>query len=100
MEKNTGTLNDPAFELENKNYSEYEIHSIVDIVIPVPLFFADNDGDGDLDIFAISQNSPVESNNFQRYKTTTVNNVFGLDHFALITIILVLIIILLLIAIL
>lgn len=98
--KNIGTLNEPDFKLENKNYSEYEIHSIVDIIIPVPLFFADKDGDGDLDLFAISKDNPEVSNNFQSYKATTIDNAFDLDHYTLITISLVLIAVILLIAIL
>ena len=88
------------FKLENKNYSEYEIHSIVDIIIPVPFFFADKDGDGDLDLFAISKDNPDGSNNFQSYKATTIDNAFDLDQYTLITIILVLIVVILLIAIL
>ena len=98
--KNIGTLNEPEFKLENKNYSEYEIHSIVDINIPVPLFFADNDGDGDLDLFAISKVNLDEATNSFSYEATTVENAFDLDHYTLITIVLVLIIIILLIAIL
>ncbi|MBC8490257.1 MAG: VCBS repeat-containing protein [Bacteroidetes bacterium] len=98
--KNIGTLNEPDFKLENRNYSEYEIHSIVDIIIPVPLFFADRDGDGDMDLFAISKDNPEESNNFQSYKATSIENTLDLDHYTLITIILVLIAVILLIAIL
>ena len=98
--KNIGTLNEPDFKLENLNYSEYEIHSIVDIIIPVPLFFADKDGDGDLDLFAITKNNQEEINNIRSYKATTIENAFDLDHYTLITIILVLIVVILLIAIL
>jgi len=97
--KNIGSLNEPEFKLENKNYSEYEIHSIVDISIPLPLFFADNDGDGDLDLFAISKVNLDEAANSFSYKATTIENAVDLDHYTLITIILVLLIIVLLIAI-
>ncbi len=91
--KNTGTLTEPFFVLENKNFDNYEMNSFIPNGIPMPVFLADKDGDGDSDIFGIAKED-------SKYKVAYAENAFDFDHYTLITIILVLLIIVLLIAIL
>lgn len=90
--KNTGTLEKPFFVLENKKFDNYEMNSFLPNGIPIPVFFADKDGDGDSDMFGI-----VKSNN--EYKAAVAENSFSISDGTLITIILVLVIIVLVIAI-
>lgn len=91
--KNTGSLTEPFFVLENKNFDNYEMNSFIPNGIPIPVFLADKDGDGDSDVFGITKED-------SKYKAVYAENAFELDHYTLITIILVLLIIVLLIAIL
>lgn len=91
--KNTGTLEQPVFVLENKNYDSYKVSSLLPAGLPVPVFFADNDGDNDKDVFGI-----VKENS--KYNVLFIENTMDLDHYTLITIILVLVIVLLLVLIL
>ncbi|MBK7159214.1 MAG: hypothetical protein WBQ38_01175 [Ignavibacteria bacterium] len=91
--KNTGSLTEPFFVLENKNFDNYEMNSFIPNGIPIPVFLADKDGDGDADIFGITKED-------SKYKAAYAENAFDFDHYTLITIILVLLIIVLLIAIL
>ncbi len=91
--KNTGTLEKPEFVLENKKFDNYEMNTLLPAGIPVPVFLADADSDSDLDIFGIA-----ERNN--KYQAMYAENTMDLDHYTLITIILVLVIVALLIAIL
>ena len=91
--KNTGKLTEPFFVLENRNFDNYEMNSFIPNGIPIPVFFADKDGDGDSDIFGITRED-------SKYKVAYAENAFDFDHYTLITIILVLLIIVLLIAIL
>jgi len=86
--KNTGTLESPSFVLENKNYDNYEINSFFIKGLPIPVFFADRDGDNDKDVFGIIK----EKNN---YKVMFIENTEQLDHYTLITVILILLIVLL-----
>ena len=90
--KNTGTLEKPFFVLENKKFDNYEMNSFLPNGIPIPVFFADKDGDGDSDMFGI-----VKSNN--EYKAAVAENSLSISDGTLITIILVLVIIVLVIAI-
>lgn len=86
--KNTGTLESPAFTLEDKNFDNYVVNSIMPTGLPVPVFFADKDGDRDKDLFGIVQEN-------SKYDVLYIENTMALDHYTLITIILVLVIILL-----
>lgn len=85
--KNTGTLEAPVFVLENKNFDKYEVHSFLPNGFPVPVFFADRDGDNDKDVFGI-----VKEN--KKYDVVYIENTMDLDQYTLITVILVLIIVL------
>ena len=98
--KNTGTLDKPLFVLENKHYDSYTEASFLKTGMPMPVFFADKDGDGDLDLFAVKDmgfNTVTQQN---EYKVYAEENAFDLDTGTLITIILVLVIVILLLAIL
>ena len=98
--RNTGTLDKPEFELENKHYDSYKEASFLKTGMPMPVFFADKDGDGDLDLFAVRDmgfNTLTQQNDYNVY---TAENAFDLDTGTLITIILILVIVLLLLAIL
>lgn len=88
--KNTGTLEKPEFTLENRNFDNYEINSFFPDGIPIPVFFADRDGDKDDDVFGIVRD---ESKNEVVY----IENTMQLDHYTLITVILVLVIVLLIV---
>lgn len=90
--KNTGSLEKPDFVLEDKNFDNYEMRSIFPVSIPFPVFMADRDGDKDKDIFGI-----VERNN--KSEIVYAENTMDLDHYTLITIILVLLIVVLVLAI-
>jgi hypothetical protein len=98
--RNIGTLDKPNFVLENKNYDSYKEASFLKTGMPMPIFFADKDGDGDLDMFAISEKgyNPLTQQN--EYKVYAAENALDLDTGTLITIILILVIVLLLLAIL
>lgn len=97
---NIGTVDNPEFELAKKNFDKYEIHSLLKGGIPMTVFFADNDGDGDKDIFGVYKDGFDVKSGIQKYNVTYAENSFELDHYTLITIILVLLIVVLLIAIL
>ena len=88
------------FVLENKHYDSYTEASFLKTGMPMPVFFADKDGDGDLDLFAVKDmgfNTVTQQN---EYKVYAEENAFDLDTGTLITIILVLVIVILLLAIL
>jgi hypothetical protein len=98
--KNVGTLDKPEFVLENKHYDSYKEASFLKTGMPMPVFFADKDGDGDLDLFAVKDmgfNTVTQQND---YKVYAEENALDMDTGTLITIILVLVIVLLLLAIL
>ena len=98
--KNTGSLQEPVFVLENKNYDSYDAVFFVKAEISDPMFFADMDSDDDLDMFVIKDkeyNADLQKTN---YRVAAAENVLGLDTGTLITIILVLIIVILVLAIL
>ena len=98
--KNTGSLEEPFFILEDKNYENYDLSTFFPKSLMVPVFFADKDGDNDVDIFAIVKNGYDSKTFQQRYEPMYAENTMDLDHYTLITIILVLIIIALLLVIL
>ncbi len=87
--RNTGTLEAPVFVLENKHFDHYQVNSFLPSGMPLPVFFADKDGDNDLDVFGIVKE---KENN---YKVVYVENIADIDNYTLITIILVLLIVLL-----
>ncbi len=98
--KNTGSNDLPVFILENKNYEKYSQALFVEPKMPYPLFFADQDGDGDLDLFAVKDKQFSNVKQQYEYNVSGAENTLGLDTGTLITIILVLVIVLLLLAIL
>ncbi len=98
--KNTSSLEKPIFVLENKNYDSYKEASFLKTGMPMPVFFADNDGDGDLDMFAVKEKGYNSLTQQNEYKVYSAENSLDLDTGTLITIILVLVIVLLLLAIL
>jgi hypothetical protein len=98
--RNTGTLEQPEFILENKHYDSYKEASFLKTGMPMPIFFADKDGDGDLDLYAVKETGFNTLTQQNEYKVYTAENAFDMDTGTLITIILVLVIVLLLLAIL
>ncbi|RPI18938.1 MAG: VCBS repeat-containing protein [Ignavibacteriae bacterium] len=97
--KNTGTLEQPVFVLENKHYDKYNVPAILN-GLPMPVFFADKDGDGDLDMFAVKEKGYDKDTKKNEYRVLYSENALDLDTGTLITIILVLVIVVLVIAIL
>jgi hypothetical protein len=98
--KNNGTLDNPVFVLENRNYDKYDKALFIDPKMPYPMFFADSDGDGDLDLFVVKDKMYNSSERKFDYEIASAENALSLDTGTLITIILVLVIVLLLLAIL
>ncbi|HEY3250779.1 MAG TPA: VCBS repeat-containing protein [Ignavibacteria bacterium] len=98
--KNTGTIENPVFILENKNYDKYDIAFFADPKMPYPIFFADMDGDKDLDLFVIRDKEYNRVEKKYNYNISTASNALDLDTGTLITIILVLVIVILVLAIL
>ncbi|HEX2787015.1 MAG TPA: hypothetical protein VHP32_03855 [Ignavibacteria bacterium] len=95
---NSGTNEAPVFDKSQYKTFQTELSSIVKSM-PMPVFFADNDGDKDVDMFAINDvkyNS--ETKQFDK-QILELENTMDLDHYTLITIALVLIIVILIIAI-
>ncbi|MBK9333097.1 MAG: VCBS repeat-containing protein [Ignavibacteria bacterium] len=90
--KNNGTLEKPEFVLENKKFDNYEMNTLLPAGVPVPVFLANADNDSDIDIFGIAERS-------NKYEAMYIENTMDLDHYTLITIILVLVVVVLLIAI-
>jgi hypothetical protein len=95
---NSGTNENPVFDKTQYKSFETELSSMVKSV-PMPVFFADNDGDKDVDMFVVNDveyNS--ETREFEK-KIMELENTMDLDHYTLITIALVLVIVVLIIAI-
>lgn len=97
--RNTGTLEKPFFVLENKHYDHYSVASFFNVHFPYPVFFADKDGDGDLDMFAVKGSNFNKVTMQEEYNVSSAENTMDLDTGTLITIILVLVIVLLVLAI-
>lgn len=97
--KNIGTLEQPVFVLENKHYDKYNVPFIIN-GMPMPVFFADKDGDNDLDMFAVKEKGFDKEQKKNEYRVLYAENALDLDTGTLITIILVLVIVVLVIAIL
>lgn len=98
--KNVGTLDNPTFILENKNYDKYDAAFFIDAQVPYPIFFADKDGDKDVDLFVVKDKEYNKSQQKYEYDVSYKENDLNLDTGTLITIILVLIIVILVLAIL
>ncbi len=90
--RNTGTNDEPKFELVTRKFDNYEVNSLFGTGLPFPTFLADADGDGDEDLFAITSKPSAAGSGVQ-----IVENQFEVTQGMLITIILVLGIIALLI---
>ncbi|MBK8552896.1 MAG: hypothetical protein IPL53_18290 [Ignavibacteria bacterium] len=97
--RNTGTLEQPFFVLENKNFDNYEVNSFLPKML-IPMFFADSDGDKDVDVFGVVKDGFDKKTFQEKYDVVEVENTAFFDNYTLITIILVLVVIVLLIAIL
>ena len=97
--RNIGSLENPYFALENSHYDKYETPSLINIGMPMPIFFADAKGDGKLDIFAVEKLDFNSQTNKYDYRVLHAEDAFGLGTGTLITIILVLVVIVLVIAI-
>lgn len=93
--RNTSSLENPYFILENKNYDKYEATGLLSSQFPCPVFFADSDGDKDLDIFAITDKTFNKNTLSYNYKIIHKESTAFLDTGLLITIVLVLVIVLL-----
>lgn len=98
--KNVGSLENPSFILENKNFDEYDPAFFVSAKVPYPIFFADKDGDADMDLFVVKDKIYDRSQQKYKYEVSYSENALGLDTGTLITIILVLIIVILVLTIL
>ncbi|MDQ3021146.1 MAG: hypothetical protein M3R36_11345 [Bacteroidota bacterium] len=96
--KNTGSLETPFFILEDKKFDDYEVNSYLPRV-RLPVFFADKDGDKDVDVFGIIKDGYNSKTLEQQYKIVYVENTMFIDNYALITVVLILLIIVLLIVI-
>ena len=97
--KNVGTLENPTFILEDRNYEKYDRVMFIDPKIPYPMFFADSDGDGDMDMFVVKDKVYDKQQQTYKYKVASAENSMDLSTGTLITIILVLVIVLLVLAI-
>ncbi|MEO8666039.1 MAG: VCBS repeat-containing protein [Ignavibacteria bacterium] len=95
--RNTSTLESPFFVLADKNYDKYEVNSFLPNGVIMPVFFADRDGDNDVDVFAIVKDGYDEQTHKPNYETVYIENTMDLDHYTLITIILILLIVALLV---
>ena len=97
--RNTGTLEQPFFVLVNAHYDKYEIPSMLPVGLPCPIFFADKDGKGKMDMFAVTRIDYNPQTKKYDYRVLHAANALDLDTGTLITIILVLVIVLLVLAI-
>ena len=70
----------------------YEINSFLPKML-IPIFFADNDGDKDVDVFGIVSKGYDRKTLQEKYDVVQVENTAFFDNYTLITIILVLLII-------
>jgi hypothetical protein len=98
--KNVGTLEQPEFLLVNPHYDKYEAPTLLPVGLPCPIFFADKDGNGKLDMFAVKEMDFNKQTKKYDYNILYAKNSLDLDTGTLITIILILVIVILLIAIL
>lgn len=97
--RNTGTLEQPFFELVNAHYDKYEVPSVLPVGLPYPIFFANKDGNNIKDMFAITKLDYNPQTKQYDYRVLHAPNHMDLDTGTLITIILVLVIVLLVLAI-
>lgn len=95
--KNTGTNEEPVFVLEDANYGEVGAYNSFFDGMPVPVFFADADGDNDVDLFAVMDKTFDSKTNTVNYDVKEFENAMFFDNITLITIVLILAIVVLLI---
>lgn len=95
--KNIGTLYNPHFVPENMNYDTYSSTTIVEIALPYPVFFADKNGDSNVDMFVVKDKMYNSENQQYEYSVMYAENSLNLSTGVLITIVLVLLIIVLVI---
>jgi hypothetical protein len=97
--ENAGSLDNPFFIIKDKNFDSYSMAVMLDSGMPLPVFFADSDGDGDLDLFAVKGSGYNTDKKMNEYRILYSENYLDIDTATLITIILVLVIVLLVLAI-
>jgi hypothetical protein len=95
--KNTGTLDKPHFVPENMNYDTYTSTTFIEIALPYPVFFADKNGDSNVDMFVVKDKMYNSENQQYEYSVLYAENSLNLSTGVLITIVLVLLIIVLVI---
>ena len=98
--ENVGTLEKPSFILNNKKFDSYKKAIILGSGMPLPLFFADADSDGDMDLFAVKETGYNTITKRNDYRILYAPNNLDIDTATLVTIILILVIVLLVLAIL
>ncbi|HRE40174.1 MAG TPA: hypothetical protein PLG90_02490 [Ignavibacteria bacterium] len=96
---NLGNNENPVFDKNNFKLFKENLSSVIKS-IPMPVFFADNDGDTDPDMFVVTDIKYNSSKRSFEKEVKVMENAFDFSHYTLITIILVLIIVILLIKIL
>ncbi len=95
--KNTGTLNKPFFIPENMKYDKYTTTAIVEVALPYPVFFADKNGDSNVDMFVVKDKIFDSKQQKYEYEVYYAENGLDISTGMLITIVLVLLIIVLVI---
>lgn len=95
--KNTGTLYNPFFVPENMNYDTYSSATIVEIALPYPVFFADKNGDSNVDMFVVKDKMYNSGTQQNEYSVLYAENSLDISTGMLVTIVLVLLIIVLVI---
>lgn len=95
--KNTGTLDKPFFIPENMKYDKFTTTSFVEVALPYPVFFADKNGDSNVDMFVIKDKIFDSKQQKYEYEVYYAENGLDISTGMLITIVLVLLIIVLVI---
>jgi hypothetical protein len=98
--ENTGTIENPFFTLKNTKFDSYKAAILAGDGLPMPVFFADSDGDGDMDLFAVKDGGFNNVTKTNDYRILSAENHIDIDTATLVTIILILVIVLLVLAIL
>lgn len=98
--ENIGILEKPNFILKNKNFDSYKPAVMISSGMPMPVFFADKDGDGDMDLFAVKESGYNSITRTNDYRILYAENALDIDTATLVTLILILVIVILVLAIL
>lgn len=98
--ENTGTIENPFFILKDAKFDSYKAAILAGDGLPMPVFFADSDGDGDMDLFAVKDRGYNNVTKTYEYRILSAKNHIDIDTATLVTIILILVIVLLVLAIL